>query len=163
MVTRRMLAAALALPLLAGAALTTTAMTATGAAAAPGSGVSGVMKVYKSPWCGCCKVWVDYVRAAGVEVEVQEVEDMGPVKLMAGVPETLQSCHTASIGGYVIEGHVPLEVMSRLLEEQPEVRGLSVPGMPVGSPGMEGPNPQPYSVISFAADGTLETYAHIEP
>ena len=121
------------------------------------------MTVYKSPWCGCCGAWVDHVRAAGFTVELHDVDDLAPIKRMAGIPETLASCHTASIDGYAIEGHVPAHVVRRLLDERPAVRGLAVPGMPIGSPGMEGPSPEPYAVYSFADGRRPERYAVIRP
>ncbi|HBT43000.1 MAG TPA: hypothetical protein DEB21_13595, partial [Rhodospirillaceae bacterium] len=88
-----------------------------------------------------------------------EMEDLTAIKKMTGVPEPLQSCHTAVIDGYVIEGHVPASDVARLLQEKPKARGLAVPGMPVGSPGMEGPNPQPYEVLLFQADGSAAVYS----
>jgi len=107
--------------------------------------------VYKSPWCGCCGAWVDHMRGAGFEVRVTELEDLAPVKARYGVSQELQSCHTGIIEGYVIEGHVPARDVSRLLKERPEAIGLSVPGMPVGSPGMEqGERREPYQVVLFS-------------
>jgi hypothetical protein len=119
--------------------------------------------VYKSPWCGCCEAWVDHVRAAGFAAEVHDVEDLAAIKRLAGVPDRLGSCHTASVSGYAIEGHVPADVIRRLLDERPAVRGLAVPGMPVGSPGMEGPSPEPYTVYSFADGRRPDRYAVIRP
>jgi hypothetical protein len=121
------------------------------------------MTVYKSPWCGCCDAWVDHVRTAGFAVEVHDVDDLAPIKRMAGIPETLASCHTASIDGYAIEGHVPAHVVRRLLDERPAVRGLAVPGMPIGSPGMEGPSPEPYTVYAFADGRRPARYTVIRP
>jgi hypothetical protein len=114
--------------------------------------------VYKSPYCGCCGAWVDHIKAAGHAVKTVEMEDLTGIKKMTGVPEPLQSCHTAVVGGYVIEGHVPAADVARLLREKPKARGLAVPGMPVGSPGMEGPNPDVYDVLLFQADGTAAVY-----
>lgn len=112
------------------------------------------MVVHKTPWCGCCAAWVDHVEAAGFEVRVEEHEDLAPIKAEAGVPRELQSCHTATIGGYVIEGHVPAADITRLLEEGPDAIGLAVPGMPAGSPGMEVPGySQAYEVVMFSEDG----------
>lgn len=108
------------------------------------------MQVFKSPWCGCCVEWVKHMRAAGFQVHVTELEDLSPVKAQLGVAPDLQSCHTAVVDGYVIEGHVPASDVARLLAERPRAAGLSVPGMPVGSPGMEQGNRQdPYAVILF--------------
>jgi hypothetical protein len=118
------------------------------------------MQVYRSPTCGCCAKWVDHVKAAGFSPTVHQVEDVSPVKARGGVPGELQSCHTALIGGYVIEGHVPADVIQQLLTERPKVAGLAVPGMPVGSPGMEqGSRVDPYQVIAFTKDGKRSVYA----
>jgi hypothetical protein len=118
------------------------------------------MQVYRSPTCGCCAKWVDHVKAAGFSPTVHQVEDVSPVKARGGVPGELQSCHTALIGGYVIEGHVPADVIQQLLTERPKVAGIAVPGMPVGSPGMEqGSRVDPYQVIAFTKDGKRSVYA----
>ena len=128
------------------------ALAAQGAARPP-------VTVYKNPWCGCCGGWVEHMRANGFEVEAIDVEDLTPVKTAMSVPESLQSCHTAKIGSYTIEGHVPAADVLRLLQEAPEgVIGLSVPGMVAGSPGM-GEGDTPYQVISFTADGSMRVYA----
>lgn len=107
--------------------------------------------VTKNPECGCCDNWVDHLRQAGFAVEVRAAQDLDRIKTRLGVPGDLASCHTAEVSGYVIEGHVPASVLRRLLVEQPNARGLAVPGMPVGSPGMEVPDapPDEYSVILF--------------
>lgn len=115
--------------------------------------------VYKSPSCGCCAKWVDHLRGSGHAVTTKNVENLDAIKKMARVPEPLQSCHTAMVDGYVIEGHVPVKDIERLLSERPEVIGLSVPGMPVGAPGMEGGEPDSYNVILFKADGTTDVHA----
>ena len=110
--------------------------------------------VYKSPTCGCCVAWVDHLRDNGFSVIVQEHDDLGPIKMLLGVPDALQACHSATVGGYVIEGHVPARDIRRLLDEQPRGIGLAVAGMPMGSPGMElGGEPDPYQVILFGAEG----------
>ena len=119
--------------------------------------------VYKSPWCGCCEGWVDHMRASGFEVTVREQEDLTAIKRMAGVPDELQSCHTAFVGGYAIEGHVPAGVIEKLLVERPRVRGLAVPGMPIGSPGMEGADPEPYEVMTFTQGATTNVYERVRP
>jgi len=112
------------------------------------------LKVYKSPWCGCCGEWVKHIEANGFEVEVFEMEDVAPVKAHYRVGANLQSCHTAIIDGYVIEGHVPAEDIQRLLLERPVARGLAVPGMPIGSPGMEQGNQRDsYDVVLFGDEG----------
>ncbi|MFC1460830.1 DUF411 domain-containing protein [Microvirga arabica] len=118
------------------------------------------MVVTKDPNCGCCTGWVKHVRAAGFNVEVLESSEVNRLKARLGVPEALASCHTAEIGGYVIEGHVPPAAIKRLLAEKPEGKGLAVPGMPVGSPGMEveGVEPDTYEVVLFGPSGQ-RTYA----
>ena len=113
------------------------------------------MVVTKDPNCGCCTGWVEHIRAAGFNVEVIESPEINRMKSRLGVPASLTSCHTAEIGGYVIEGHVPPTAIKRLLAEKPDGRGLSVPGMPVGSPGMEveGMEPETYEVVLFGPSG----------
>jgi len=113
--------------------------------------------VYKSSTCGCCGEWVKHLRANGFTVAVQETDNVAPIKAQAGIPAALESCHTALAGGYVIEGHVPAREIRRLLSEKPAARGLAVPGMPSGSPGMGGP-PDRYAVILFG-DGGQSVYA----
>ncbi len=112
--------------------------------------------VYKSPYCGCCTQWIEHMEEHGFEVTAKNVEDTGAIKQQHGVTRELASCHTAVVDGYVIEGHVPAADVKRLLEERPDVEGLAVPGMPMGSPGMEGPRSEPYNVVSFDADGNIE-------
>jgi hypothetical protein len=119
--------------------------------------------VYKTEGCGCCNGWVEHLQAAGFEVDARNVTDLMSVKVDAGVPADLSSCHTAVIDGYVVEGHVPASVVARLLTERPEVAGIAVPGMPIGSPGMEGPNPQPYEVLAFDRDGARTVFAEVDP
>lgn len=110
------------------------------------------VEVYKSPVCGCCAGWVDHVRDSGFPVTERDLEDMSMIKQMAGVPERLGSCHTAMVDGHLIEGHVPASDIKRLLKLRPEGRGLAVPGMPIGSPGMEqGDQHDPYDVILFGS------------
>lgn len=117
--------------------------------------------VHKSPTCGCCNAWVEHMRKAGFEVAVRNEDDLHPVKLRAGVPLAKGSCHTAIVGGYFIEGHVPAADVKRLLAERPDARGLAVPGMPLGSPGMEVPDgrTQPYAVELVADDGSTTVFA----
>lgn len=115
--------------------------------------------VYKTPTCGCCASWVEHLEAAGFDVEVHDTSELWRVKAEAGVPGQLQSCHTARVGDYVIEGHVPADAIVRLLNEQPDVRGLAVPDMPIGSPGMEqGDRREPYDILTFDAEGRTEVY-----
>lgn len=116
--------------------------------------------VHKTPWCGCCGDWVEHLREHGMHVSVIEHEDLAPVRARLGVPPELTSCHTAEAAGYTIEGHVPAGDIARLMAERPDdVRGLAVPGMPVGSPGMEaGDRVDPFDVIAFG-DGEQRVYA----
>jgi hypothetical protein len=115
--------------------------------------------VYKSPTCGCCTAWVDRMREAGFTLEVHDVDDVNPQKERAHVPLHLASCHTATVGGYALEGHVPPDAVLRLLRERPSVAGLAVPGMPAGSPGMEmGPRKDAYQVVAWNADGSTQVY-----
>lgn len=123
----------------------------------PAAGV--VATVYKSPTCGCCKGWVAHMKRNGYTVKAYDVKDLTPLKTRHGVPSRLTSCHTALVGGYVIEGHVPARDIQRLLRERPEIKGLAVPGMPMGSPGMEGPRKDRYQVFSFEKDGNTAVYA----
>lgn len=117
------------------------------------------MVVYKSPTCGCCEMWIDHVEEAGFTVDAEDVQDLRPVKAENGITPELSSCHTAIVEGYVIEGHVPADVIARLLEERPDIRGLTVPGMPIGSPGMEQGTPQPYDILAIGRDGSTSVYA----
>ncbi len=110
--------------------------------------------VYKAPWCGCCEAWADHLRESGFSVTVTEIDDLASLKAQQSVPTALQSCHTAVVDGYTIEGHVPASDIARLLAERPDAAGLAVPGMPIGSPGMEqGDRRDPYAVILFGEDG----------
>ena len=118
------------------------------------SAAASVIAVAKTPWCGCCSEWVERMEAAGFTLEVTDVPDTAPIADEAGVPGNLRSCHTATIEGYAIEGHVPAEDIRRLLAEKPDAVGLSVPGMPIGSPGMEqGDRVDRYQVVLIMADG----------
>ena len=130
------------------------------AMAAPASdGVAMDIVVYKNPECGCCGKWVSYLRQHGYNVTVEETRDVLAVKKRLGVPEKLAACHTAEIDGYVIEGHLTHRDIRRLLLFRPEVRGIAVPGMPIGTPGMErGSSKQAYDVISFDANGNTEVF-----
>ena len=117
--------------------------------------------VYKDPNCGCCGAWVEHLRGSGFPVEVRSSNDLVAIKDRDGVPADKRACHTAEVGGYVIEGHVPASDIRRLLQERPTARGLVLPGMPPGSPGMELPDgtTQPYTVELIAADGTTTPFA----
>jgi hypothetical protein len=125
-------------------------------AGAPAFAETPRIEVFKTPTCGCCTKWIDHLRAAGFRVDATELPDLTAIKAANGVPPQLASCHTALVDGYVIEGHVPASDLKRLLKDRPAVSGLAVPGMPMGSPGMEHPDPrrhQTYDVMSFGADG----------
>ena len=115
--------------------------------------------VYKSPTCGCCTKWVSHLQANGFEVETIDLQDMSAVKAEAGISRQLSSCHTAKTGGYVIEGHVPADDIKRLLKERPDVTGLTVPGMPMGSPGMEGYRKDNYDVLTFTRTGETAVFS----
>ena len=120
----------------------------------------GTVEVYKSPTCGCCALWVKHLEANGFTTRVTEREDLAPIKTKHGVPAKAGSCHTAIVDGYVVEGHVPAADIKRLLKERPAVVGLAVPGMPIGSPGMEfGSTVQPYNVLSFDRSGQVKVYS----
>lgn len=120
-----------------------------------------LVTVYKSPTCSCCQLWVDHLQASGFTTQVEVRENVMPIKQQLGVPPGMGSCHTAEVDGYVIEGHVPAEDIHRLLKERPQAKGLAVPGMPIGSPGMEhGDRRDPYQVLMFTErDGTAEVFA----
>lgn len=117
------------------------------------------MVVYKDPGCGCCEQWVAIMQREGFVVSARNTGDMEPIKRRYHVTPELASCHTALVEGYVIEGHVPADLVQKLLREKPKLVGLAVPGMVTGSPGMEGPNPQHYQVLSFDAAGKTAVYA----
>jgi hypothetical protein len=116
--------------------------------------------VYKSPTCGCCTDWVDHLEDNGFNVEVTDTNNLNPLKQDAGITPSLASCHTAFIGDYVIEGHVPARDIRRLIAESPDAKGLAVPGMPVGSPGMEmGDRKDQYQVLLFNDNGQTRVFA----
>jgi len=129
-------------------------------ATAPASALPQV-EVFKSPSCGCCSGWVEHLRHAGFPVLVHETDELEPLRKQLGVPYGKGSCHTATVDGYVIEGHVPAADIQRLLAEHPNVRGLVLPGMPAGSPGMEVPDDhvQPYTVERIEYDGSTQPWA----
>jgi hypothetical protein len=117
--------------------------------------------VYKSPACGCCKKWVSHLEQHGYTLEAhnQSRDKLGSIKAEMGAPRGLQSCHTAKIGGYVIEGHAPADEIARLLKEKPQIKGLAVPGMPMGAPGMEGPRRDSYDVLALQENGKTSIFA----
>jgi len=115
--------------------------------------------VYKSPSCGCCGAWVDHLKANGFAVSIHDQDDLSSIKSRYHVGPKLQSCHTALVGGYVIEGHVPASDIKKLLADRPKVAGLTIPGMPASAPGMDGKPFQPYDVLSFDAKGATAVFA----
>lgn len=122
--------------------------------------------VYKTATCGCCGGWVEHMRQAGYAVDARDLPgnvELMQVKMDAGVPAELSSCHTTLVDGYVIEGHVPADQVRRLLAERPNVVGIAAPGMPAGSPGMDVPNSPPYEIIAWSHDGTRSVFAEITP
>lgn len=123
---------------------------------------AAVISVYKTPTCGCCKKWVNHLREKGFTVETHDQPSLTALKQEQGVPKGAEACHTALVDGYVIEGHVPAREIARLLEERPPVRGLVVPGMPLGSPGMEADRTEAYSVLAFDDTGRVSTFARYE-
>lgn len=114
--------------------------------------------VYQSRTCGCCKKWVSHLKDNGFKVKSELMDDISSVKVGLKIPMQVTSCHTAVINGYVVEGHVPAIAIKKLLKEKPKLKGLAVPGMPMGSPGMEGSYDEPYSVISFDESGSMNNY-----
>jgi hypothetical protein len=144
-----------------GASILALALT-TGAAPPSGTGAAAkkpTITVYKDPSCGCCKSWVEHLIKHGYRVEAKDTPEMTEIKRTLGVPDRLSACHTAVSNGYLIEGHVPAADIARLLKEKPKVAGLAVPGMPMGSPGMEGPRSQHYQVLSFDKTGKTKVFA----
>jgi hypothetical protein len=115
--------------------------------------------VYRTATCGCCGKWIEHLKAAGFAPTVHIVENIDTAPPRTRLPESLRSCHIATLDGYIVEGHVPAEVIRQLLRERPRVEGIAVPGMPAGSPGMESSNPQPYDVIAFDAKGKTSIFA----
>jgi hypothetical protein len=116
--------------------------------------------VYKNRYCGCCHKWIEHLEQSGLTVAVVNVDSTSSVRSRLGVPGSMASCHTAIAGDYWIEGHVPADLIARLLEERPaDIEGIAVPGMPVGSPGMEGPNAVAYDILALKSDGSRDVYA----
>lgn len=115
--------------------------------------------MYKNPGCQCCTYWAQHMERNGYAVREEPVQDLNAYKAKYGIPPDINACHTAVVDGYVVEGHVPAREVNRLLEERPEAIGIGVPGMPVGSPGMAGLNPEPYDVFLIEANGERSVYA----
>lgn len=117
------------------------------------------VEVYKSPSCGCCEKWVEHMRSNGFQVKTHDTNEVAQHKAQLGVPEAMASCHTAKVGGYVIEGHVPASDVKRLLAEKPQAKGLASPGMPASAPGMDVPGNTPYQVFLINKDGSTSRFA----
>lgn len=117
------------------------------------------IEIYKSPYCGCCSQWAAQLRTNGFRVAVRNINDLGPIKAANNVSPELASCHTAIVDGYVVEGHVPVDLIRRLLAERPDAIGIAVPGMPSSAPGMDQPTGEPYTVVIFDKDGRTSVYA----
>lgn len=131
-----------------------------GTQAAKQVAMTSEITVFRSPTCGCCGQWIEHMEAAGFTVKDNLTEDMTAIKEQYGVPASLASCHTTLVDGYVVEGHIPAEDVQRLLAEKPDVAGIAVPGMPIGSPGMEsGDYIEPYTVFSFTESGETAAFA----
>jgi hypothetical protein len=122
-----------------------------------------VIEVYKTATCGCCGKWVEHLKQHGFSVRTTDVESVADIKAKYKVPSKLGSCHTGVVNGYAIEGHVPATDVLRLLQERPSVLGIAVPGMPLGSPGMEAPKGQAYDVVSFDKDNQVKVFSSHRP
>jgi len=118
------------------------------------------IEVYKTENCGCCKEWVKHLESHGFTVKAQNVASPGDYREKFGIPDELGSCHTGLVEGYALEGHVPAAEIKRLLAEKPKAKGLAVPAMPIGSPGMEGPRKDPYDVLLVQGNGRHSVYKH---
>ena len=113
--------------------------------------------LYKNPECSCCEGYASYLRGKGFDVEVKPTNDLSQISERAGVPGKYQGCHTMFVGGYVVDGHVPVEVVRKLLSERPKIAGITLPGMPIGSPGMYGKKTQPFVIYAVTKDGKAPT------
>jgi len=126
----------------------------------PAPSAPPTVTVYKSATCGCCAKWIEHLQHAGFTVDAHDTDSLSDVMAAFGVPAALASCHTAKVGSYVIEGHVPADLIAQALKEHPAIAGLAVPGMVMGSPGMDGGAPQHYDVIAWTSSGQTSVYAH---
>lgn len=126
------------------------------------SSASDAVIVYKTPTCGCCGGWIEHLEANGFEVEVNDLDNLTGIKNVHHVPTGMRTCHTGLVGGYVVEGHVPAEFVQRLLDEKPDIEGIGVPGMPIGSPGIEGSYRESYDVLAFNSQGRTAVWGHVE-
>lgn len=147
------------------AGTSTLAVTSAPAASTPSAALAASngelipIKVYKDPNCGCCKEWVKHLEANGFKVETMDMPDMSIVKQKYGVKSEIQACHTAIVGDYVVEGHVPADLIKQMLKDKPKIAGIAVPGMPMGSPGMDGATKERYNVLTFDRAGRTTVYA----
>ena len=117
--------------------------------------------VYKTPTCGCCAVFISYLEKKDVAVKIENVKSLDDIKKRNGIPSELWSCHTSIVDGYVVEGHVPIEAIEKLLSEKPNIKGIALPGMPSGTPGMPGPKTEKWEIRSLNEDGTVGTFMTI--
>lgn len=117
--------------------------------------------VYKTPTCGCCNVFVNYLKKTDLAVKMENLNSLTEIKNQYGVPLELSSCHTSIVDGYVVEGHIPLKAIEKLLKERPNIKGIALPGMPSGTPGMPGPKTEKWEIQSFTEDGTIDTFMTI--
>ena len=125
----------------------------------PALAAGELLEVWKSPYCGCCGEWVKHMEKAGFRAQVHEVQDVGAIRRKLGIPDALGSCHSARVAGYALEGHVPADDVRRLLREKPKALGLTVPGMPPSSPGMDQPGKHPYETLLLGKDGKRQVWA----
>lgn len=114
--------------------------------------------VYKTPSCGCCHVFAQYLKGQGASVETKDLNDLSDIKSQYGIPRELESCHTSVVNEYVVEGHIPVEVIAKLVAEKPDIKGIALPGMPSGSPGMPGPKIGKWTIFALYHDGTTGEY-----
>ena len=142
-------------------ALTVATLALFGAVAAQQKPAGPLVEVFKTPTCGCCSQWVEHMRKNGFTVRTTDLNDLSEIKKSRGVPADVQSCHTAVVNGYVVEGHVPPADVHRMLKEKPAIAGIAVGGMPIGSPGMESPyvKAEPFNVIAFTKSGVTRVFA----
>ena len=133
--------------------------------ASPVVAAAPTLEVWKMRGCTCCAAWARHFEVAGFGTAINELDDLVPIRAEAGVPDDLGGCHTAKVAGYVVEGHVPVAAVQRMLAERPDIIGLAVPGMPMNSPGMEieGEKGKPFDVIAFAADGGRNVFMEVRP
>lgn len=129
------------------------------AAAAFAAQAAETVEVYKSPYCGCCQHWVEYMKANGFEVKVTDVDNVDAARQRLGMPQKYGACHSAKVGGYLVEGHVPAEDVRKLLAQKPKALGIAVPAMPPGSPGMPSDKPVPYDTLLVQHDGSSNVFA----